>query len=1101
MDKYEYKVRLQEIKDLIAKGEYVEAASIADTIDWTRVKSVMMLCTISDLYKINRRLEDARDLLLLAYDRYPGGRSIVYSLCELFIKMGDVVQAVEYYKEFVQIAPKDTGRYILQYKLYEAQDVSIEERIEVLKELKSKEYTEKWAYELAYLYHRIGLATKCVEECDELILWFGEGRYVMKAMELKMLHEPLTPSQEEKYAEMKGEIVRQKAAEETGEVYPEAPEEEKPEEEVDESPTKEILMSDPDDIQVKVMNVGQYDTINMQKELAANMKELWDQKTDKEPEAEGDTDLQETKRLDSLADALEDFTMAETKVIETDAVKEALNQPEEQGEVFFGETSEMTPVSVEDGASEITEETLEQPMEAEILPEEASFDDTITAATEEPDEEAASTAAQTASGADETGIAQAASAAGMNASVSVGEENVSAADLNVSASAAENAEAISDVEAPAQDGQGTVSETAAPKEEIQEEITKEEEPETVVLPTREIEEHINAQPAMKPRIAATIDPHKPLPEGMEKMLGMEYDGQISMVVPEAEQVEKQITGQISLEDVLAEWERVKKENEQKRMEEVQQHILQQTGAMFTEFEAATRDGLLEKLEKGKTIPADEVEELEEYQEPGQEDGEDYEEPAGQDEFLDESYDDYEEPVENAEEYTGEEDAFAEEAGEYAEDEAFDEDEAGDYVEPVEAAEAEEEFYEEDADTADETDADDFEDAENDFDADDAEATGEGADEEAAYETEADADEEAAEDINADSKANDKTAGKAGTDTDAEDIDADGETAEDEGADSETAEEAGTDDAQDTETDAADAKETDAEPAEEASADKADRKNVSRDAAAKGKKAPGQKNGKPVRKAGGKEQGRRLTAEEKELFGSYLQNKHTREQILNAIDKISLAAYTGNIILTGEEGMDTLTLAKKLMKEVQQTDSNFSGKIAKISSESLNKKGIAPVFDRIVNGALIIQKANKLTDDSVKDMQKAMNQEHKGMIVILEDTKGGAHKLLKKHPELKELFNIEIHVEALDNDSLVSYGRKYAEEQEYGMDEMGVLALHTCIAERQTIDHIVTIEEVKDIIDDAIQHANKKTLGHFFDIIVAKRYDEEDRIILRENDFR
>lgn len=413
----------------------MEAASIADTIDWTKVKSVMMLCTISDLYKINRRLEDARDLLLLAYDRYPGGRSIVYSLCELFIKMGDVVQAVEYYKEFVQIAPKDTGRYILQYKLYEAQDVSIEERIEVLKELKSKEYIEKWAYELAYLYHRIGLATKCVEECDELILWFGEGRYVMKAMELKMLHEPLTPSQEEKYAEMKGEIVRQKAAEETGEVYPEAPEEEKPEEEVDESPTKEILMSDPDDIQVKVMNVGQYDTINMQKELAANMKELWDQKTDKEPEAEGDTDLQETKRLDSLADALEDFTMAETKVIETDAVKEALNQSEEQGEVFFGETSEMTPVSAEESSAEITEETLEQPMEA-----------------------------------------------------------------------------------PVQSGQSTVPEAAAPKAEEKQEAEEpqEEEPQTVVLPAREIEEHINAQPVMKPRIAATIDPHKPLPEGMEK---------------------------------------------------------------------------------------------------------------------------------------------------------------------------------------------------------------------------------------------------------------------------------------------------------------------------------------------------------------------------------------------------------------------------------------------------------------------------------------------------------------------------------------------------------------------------------------------------------
>ena len=945
MDKYEYKVRLQEIKDLIAKGEYVEAASIADTIDWTKVKSVMMLCTISDLYKINRRLEDARDLLLLAYDRYPGGRSIVYSLCELFIKMGDVVQAVEYYKEFVQIAPKDTGRYILQYKLYEAQDVSIEERIEVLKELKSKEYIEKWAYELAYLYHRIGLATKCVEECDELILWFGEGRYVMKAMELKMLHEPLTPSQQEKYAEMKGEIVRQKAAEEAGEVYPEAPEEEKPEEEVDESPTKEILTSDPDDIQVKVMNVGQYDTINMQKELAANMKELWDQKTDKEPEAEGDTDLQETKRLDSLADALEDFTMAETKVIETDAVKEALNQSEEQGEVFFGETSEMTPVSAEESSAEITEETLEQPMEA-----------------------------------------------------------------------------------PVQSGQSTVPEAAAPKaEEKQEEEPQEEEPQTVVLPAREIEEHINAQPVMKPRIAATIDPHKPLPEGMEKMLGMEYDGQISMVVPEAEQVEKQITGQISLEDVLAEWERVKKENEQKRMEEVQQHILQQTGAMFTEFEAATRDGLLEKLEKGKTIPTDEVEELEEYYEPTQEDGEDYEEPAEQDEFLDESYDDYEEPVENTEEYTEESEAID------ADTEAEEEPDAADAD-----IEVEEEPDAADADTEVEEEPDTAE----------AEAEGEAAEE----------------------AVDDTAVEKAGTE-EPDAADADTEVEEEPDA-TDAAAEAVEDDVKDAET----------------------------EAVVKDKKAPGQKKGKPVRKAG-KEQGRRLTAEEKELFGSYLQNKHTREQILNAIDKISLAAYTGNIILTGEEGMDTLTLAKKLMKEVQQTDSNFSGKIAKISSESLNKKGIAPVFDRIVNGALIIQKASKLSDDSVKDMQKVMNQEHKGMIVILEDTRGGAHKLLKKHPELKELFNIEIHVEALDNDSLVSYGRKYAEEQEYGMDEMGVLALHTCIAERQTIDHIVTIEEVKDIIDDAIQHANRKTLGHFFDIIVAKRYDEEDRIILRENDFR
>lgn len=199
MDKYEYKIRSEEIKSLIAEGAYAEAAEIADTIDWRRVKSVMMLCTVSDLYKVNRRYEDAKNMLLLAYEKKPGGRTICYSLCELCIKTEEFVQAVNYYNEFTRVAPKDPERYILQYRLYEAQNVNLEERIGVLEELKKRDYREKWAYELAYLYHRVGLATRCVEECDELILWFGEGKYVIKAMELKMLHQPLSFSQQEAY--------------------------------------------------------------------------------------------------------------------------------------------------------------------------------------------------------------------------------------------------------------------------------------------------------------------------------------------------------------------------------------------------------------------------------------------------------------------------------------------------------------------------------------------------------------------------------------------------------------------------------------------------------------------------------------------------------------------------------------------------------------------------------------------------------------------------------------------------------------------------------------------------------------------------------------
>ena len=281
MDKYEYKVRADEIKALIAEGDYAEAVKIADTIDWRRVKSVMMLCTISDLYKINRRYEDSRDILLLAYERHTGGRLIVYSLCELSIKLGEFVQAVEYYKEFVQLAPKDSGRYILQYKLYEAQEVSLEERIEVLEELKKHDYREKWAYELAYLYHRVGLATKCVEECDQMALWFGEGRYVMKAYELKMLHEPLTEEQQIKYELMKlnnGSLQPEYVAEQKA-VQEEAAETEASEEgfsleenimseDTQEIPGKEL------DIHVKTVDVSQYNTINLQRELAESMKEI-----------------------------------------------------------------------------------------------------------------------------------------------------------------------------------------------------------------------------------------------------------------------------------------------------------------------------------------------------------------------------------------------------------------------------------------------------------------------------------------------------------------------------------------------------------------------------------------------------------------------------------------------------------------------------------------------------------------------------------------------------------------------------------------------------------------------------------------------------------
>ena len=853
VDKNEYSIRLEEIKTLIAKKKYVDAAAIADTIDWRRVKKVMTLCTISDLYKINRRLEDARDVLLLAYDRHPGGRFIVYSLCELSIKMGSFVEAVEYYKEFVQIAPKDSGRYVLQYKLYEAQEVSLEERIEVLEELKSKDYSEKWAYELAYLYHRVGLGTRCVEECDELILWFGEGKYVQKAMELKQLHTPLTNKQQKKYNQMQGIDVSE-------EYYPEEVQEEA-QSETDwlEAPTKEIPQQELD-IQVKLMNVGQYDTINIQKELAQNMKEL----------------LSET--------------------------------PEEA-----------------------LQDVWEQPAQAEEMPREALAEEAAEAAVEADALEASSDVEET-----ET----------------VKEENI-------------------------------VKESSVKENETAERISQAEETE-------------------KP-VRGAIKQTEGKRSKFDKILGMEYDGQISMLVPDFEKVEKQITGQIRLDDVLVEWEKAKKDSEQKRMEAVRQHVLKQTGAMFTEFEAAARDGFLEKLEEGREVLLEDSGVLEEKEalEGTEAVNETYaaldtdEETA--DVYTAEASDGYEEPEEEYEEFA---EAYAEEEPEEG------------YEESVE------EYAEEESDEGDEESAEEF--------------TEEGASE-SGYK------EESAESLKETSETETEAAGKA------------------EGLDAGVEESSGAE------------------------------KKAEKD----GQDTASKHEGSKVRA---------MSPEERQHFGHYLQSKATKEQIVYAIDNISMAAYTGNVIITGEEGMDTMTLAKNLIKEVQQTDSNFSGKIAKISGDSLNSKNVAATFKKLVNGALIIQNAGALKKETAERIRKALEQEHSGIIVVLEDLKKDINKLLKRSPALTECFNIRIDIEALDNDSLVAIGKKYARDQEYSIDELGVLALHTCIADRQTSDHAVTVAEVREITDQAIRHANRKTLGHFFDILLAKRYDEEDMIILREKDF-
>lgn len=932
MDKSEYKLRAEEIKDLISRGEYAQAAEIADTIDWRRVKSVMMLCTISDLYKINRRYEDARDMLLLAYERRPGGRTICYSLCELSIKMEEYVQAIEYYKEFVQVAPKDPGRYILQYKLYEAQDVSLEERIAVLEELKKRDYREKWAYELAYLYHRVGLAARCVEECDELILWFGEGKYVIKAMELKMLHQPLTPEQQEKYDhrfdapgshipsqnsvqdnEYSGnESYEQSYAKDgsydqeqgyaqdgsydQGQGYAQDGSYDQSQSYVQDSgydqvngdtqiydpvqpaqqetPTQPV--QDDYDIHVKTMDVGQYNTINLQAELAAGLREVLGEEP-KEDTAKATSDSITRSIVAPMMDSdTESLDYPEIAEVSEDDLEPETEQIE-GSEVFFGETGEIGDLS------QVPEVETE-----EILPEEPA---------------------------------------------------------------------------------------SLKKQDVVPELSEAE---------------------VEPEATTPVEP----PKELANVLAQESDGQISLVMPEAESIEKQITGQINIEDILAEWERKKKENLEKREEEVRQHVLQQTGAMFTEFEQAVRDGLLEKLEKEKAVDADTVTDTDEVEE--------------LEEIADVNDETEKAPAEVSEE---------EPEPEPADTDIVDTEEVEELEEEPAVAEYEEESATEEPDAVV-----------------DMEVTQEPAAEipEVPEETTAEI-EEASEET----------------------------TAETEEASEESV---------------AEAEEEPEEAVEEVHEDEQPQTPeppvVERD----------------------KAKVRALTREERELYAPFIQSKSAREQLVKAIDNISLAAYTGNVIITGEEGMDTLSLAKNMIREIQATDSNFSGKVAKISGRALNKKDAAETLNRLQNGALIICKASEMNNKTVDTMYKALQQENQGIVIILEDTRKEIDRFLEKYEKLQESFTSRMDVEALSNDTLVAFGRQYAREREYSIDELGVLALHTRIEDMQTIDHVVTVVDVKEIVDEAIAHANKKTLKHFFDVLFAKRYDDEDMIILTEKDF-
>ena len=897
MDKYEDKRRLEEIKTLNKKGRFQEAAQIADTIDWKKVRNTSTLGIISDVYKINRRFDDAREILLLANEKSPQNRRIVYALCDLAIKTGQVVEAVEYYKQFVQLSPNDNSKYILLYKIYEAQDISLEERIAVLKEYKKREYNEKWAYELAFLYHRVGLATECVEECDQLILWFGEGKYVLKAMELKRLYVPLSPAQQQLYDSQYG---GRNAVEEE-------PQEAPAQEQTQAVRSAESKEKADLDIHVKPMDMGQYNTINLQEALAASMRDVF--------------------------------------AVDREEVKTASPEQEEPDLM----KNQQTVYAAENGNGEYQEDI------SRVLEESDQWD---AQATGQLDTEETKLAADAVDAAESVSVQPTQSTPQVYA------------DVEPTLPVASSSEACAYVAEPV---------NAQPEAPI---LAAQPAPEQTPAVTDPADAGMQE---IHPAVVET--PWMPMEtDKIERIQGVEIQEKAA-AVPERQperkavvgntKIERQTTGQMNIEEVLKEWERLKKENEEKRKQETRQWMLQQTGSLFDDFDESSRNGVLEQLQREESLPV-----------------EDEKAPAN---------------AENQEAPVGDRAAVETTAAEAPLVDPSRETETEELEEIEEAppvADAAQGYTEQNA----ETEAQDAEPVQR-------------------YAKQA---------------APERIGAPATEETKA------------------SRQEAPT-------------------PQPEASGEeKRLQERVSQQQAA--------------------ERVRSMTKAERKLFAQFIPTKRAMRQLVAALDEISLSAYTGNVVITGMPGSGTLKLTKCMIREIQASDGNFSGKVAKVNAELINKKDAKALVEKVANGALVIEKAGKLSNEGCEKLADALNQEHTGIIVFVLDEKRAIDRLYKKNGRLMESFTARFDIAALDSATLVKYGCQYAYTQEYSIDELGRLALHTRIEDMQTSSHAVTVGEVRDIVDEAIAHANRKTIGHFIDIVLRRRYDEDDMIILREKDF-
>ena len=931
MDKYEYKVKTEQLLELMREGSYRKAAEIADAIDWKRVRNASMLANVSEVYEKNHEYDKSYQVLNLAYHRAEGSRKIISKLCTLALKTGNVDEAIDYYDDFMQVAPKDPNQYILRYQILHAQKAPIEQQIEALEEYKKSEYIEEWAYELAKLYQQAGMTAECLEECDDLILWFSEGQYVYKAMELKMQYKPLTPSQLEKY-----------------------------------------------DKRYEKLNGETEEMPDITAYAAAKAEEEDGEAAD--AEAEGET-VQKPSDAETLSDSGDGAVTAD--------VNDAASA---------GETAAVAAAAVPHrkkiGDTMPLDEALRKLLHPEAEEKKEKSDD-------EP-------------------------------------------ELDDLEQAMGEIEAVADVDMVRQIAEKKKKKMSASSKGEMTEIIPEESLTEEMPAADEVEAFLEAEEAEELVLEADDADDIPEPDNAEEM-------------PAADEAEAETE---IIEEGTAEGESMA-DQKTKKIEPILPPDIQR---MIDEIEGV----IPEEEEKPAPVKKAKVEEPHENMGKVAEslridgDPDDWDEAEEEFDEREEFFDVDEEELDEGEEYLDEDEEEFDEGEEYldAEEEEFDEGE--------EYLDAEEEEFDEGEEYFDE-DEEESEEGEEYF-AEDGEEFEEADDEIADWDEDVETEYDEADEID------DREI------PDEEDDNMDILSATTPLSRKETAKMIATG-------------KTAPLPLDEIS----DALSMSDTGfIVHGRYDLGVQSGIGTR-AG-------LTEEQKKLFSYFVPVRGMSEQLVDVLEQDKNCtnrqgtSRTGNLLIVGNKGNGKTVLAVDVVKAIQKQRNIHQGKVAIVTGDSLNKKKIGDIFEKLYGGALIIEKAGKMNEKTVARLNKAMERDTGELLIVLEEQRKPIDRLLSSNREFRRKFTSRLEVPIFINDELVTFGQTYAQENGYRIDEMGILALYSRIDSLQREDHAVTVAEVKEIMDEAIQHSQKASAKKLVKRVFGRNTDDADRIILSEKDF-